>query len=1122
MMNRRDFLKAAAITTGATAVVAGSVKSFIPEVQAGQRLQPGYDTVPVVDGNLTRYPPFERWGSWRELSAEDWKRGGTLRHDVKVHEHLLVPTLCNNCEAACGLTAWVDKETLVVRKFMGNPLHTASLGRNCAKGYAVQSQMYDPDRIPFPLKRAPGSKRGDGKWVRTTWDEALGTIGAKMRQTLQRGDDLSKKSIMHHVGRPNESGFTPRVWASLGQDCQNSHTNICSASARFSSLLWLNDDRSSPDFKNSRLILLVSSHAADAGHYYQQSAGQIAKARQHGAKLVVMDPRLSNSAGMADLWIPCWPGTEGAIHLALSARLLREKRHDRRFIREWWNWQELMDDRAELELLLAKGLIKGLPKGDTFEDFEALLLDLYGDYTLEWAADEARVPVAKLEKLYEYILRAGDRITSYYWRGPGSGNRGGWMTGGRTGLMLLTLTGNFNGIGAMGQEDGRVAPAGGKGGGACVGESPAKVNAWNDLSYPPEWPLAAYELSFLLPHLLSDTAWQKKWQANGLTVQEKLAVWIPRQYNPVWINPDGFRWIEVLRDESKVELTFNPSPTWSETNWFMDYLLPVGLSGERHDQHSEPTNTEAWFGFRQPVLRVALEKSGWEPKDPAKATLEAHMKAGLGEVWEENELWINLIFHHVDPDGALGIRRYWESRERPGHPVTMAEYYNAAFGTLPKLKAAAARAAEEKGRNAKTELEQKLAAFARKYPNYDFIRDRGTWTEKTDVFHQHEEALHLSHETHKLKAKAPQFWGGTVEYAEKDLKTDPRTHQVYVQTAEGRHNVGVRREDGTLVGGFTTPSRKLEFYARWLKDWGWAEYAVPIYPRTQAQREAMIHLVSHVHHQYMTEPNAFALNPIFRLPYNIHTRSVNSKWLMEISQNHNPLWINTQDAARLGFKKGDPIRVRVVDTLSGLEAGYFVAMCMPTEGMAPGVLACSHHAGRWRVVNDVKVDGAERPLGVMGIGAPRVAWKENGTVKELTYVEGIHARTLAPTKEFGAHGWPYADQNQDLDNISWDGLSGVWQNAVHHPHPDPVSGMHCWHQKVLLEKVGPGEKIGDLKVDIAATFKTYQAWRDQLTRPAPGPGGLRRPEHLKRPWVALTREAYRMPQASPKSAEMLP
>lgn len=1126
-LNRRDFLKAAAATTGAAALTVGAIKSFIPQVKAGERLEgaaPAFDKLEVVDGNFHSYPPFERWDSWREMSGDDWKAGGLSRRDVKVHDHVLVPTICNNCEAACGLTAWVDKETLVVRKFMGNPLHTASLGRNCAKGYAVQSQMYDPDRIPFPLKRAPGSKRGEGKWVRTTWDEAMSTIGRKMRETLQRGDELSKKTLLFHVGRPNESGFTPRVWASLGQDAFNSHTNICSAGSRLSSILWVNDDRSSPDWSRSRLVLLQSSHAADAGHYFQQSARQIAEARAAGAKLVVMDPRLSNSAGVADLWIPCWPGTEAAIHLAMAARLIREKKYDRAFVRQWWNWQELLDDRDELELLHARGLLAALPAGKSFEDFEKLLLDLYGDYTFEWAAQESRVPLYKLEKLYEHIVWAGDRITSFYWRGPGSGNRGGWMAAGRTGILLLSLTGNFGGVGALGVEEGRHLAVAGKGGGACVGEKPPKINAWNELNYPPEWPLSAYEMSFLLPHLLSDVEWQKKWKDRGLSVPEKLAVWIPRQYNPVWINPDGFRWIEVLRDETKVELTFNPTPTWSETNWFMDYILPVGLSGERHDQHSEPTNTEAWLGFRQPVLRVALEKAGWKPKDPARATLEAHMKAGLGEIWEENELWINLVFHHVDPDGSLGIRKYWESKEHPGKPVTIPEYYNAAFGTLPGLARAAKEAARKKAENAKTPLEKEAAALAERYPYYDFVRDRGAWTEKRDVYKVHEEELHVDERQGVVSVKAPQFWGGHVQYPLRSLKTDPRTQQLYVETPEGRHDVGVRLEDGKLARGFATPSRKMEFYARWMKDWGWPEYAIPIYPKSEAQKDAMIHIVTQVHHRYMVErdakgqPNAFALNTIYRLPYNIHTRSINSKWLMEISQNHNPLWINTKDAERLGFVRGEPVKVRMVDTLSGLEAGYIIAQCQPTEGMAPGVLAMSHHAGRWRLVESVKVEGSERPLGVMGLGAPLAKVDERGSVRELGHERGLRPMHLAPTKEFGEHGWPFANFNKDLGNINWDGLSGVWQNAVHHPHPDPISGMHCWHQKVLLEKAGPNDKVGDIEVDIASTFKTYQVWRDELTRPAPGPNGLRRPEHLKRPWVPLAREAYKMNLTSDATA----
>ncbi|MCB9524237.1 MAG: molybdopterin-dependent oxidoreductase [Myxococcales bacterium] len=1109
-IHRRDFMKAAAVSAGALSAIVGSVRSVVPKAKAGDKVG-DFDKVPIVNGDLAAYPPFEKWDSWKELSGEDWKRGGLLRHDVKVHEHMLVPTICNNCEAVCGLTAWVDKETLTVRKYMGNPLHTGSKGRNCAKGYAVQSQMYDPDRIPFPLKRAPGSKRGDGRWVRTTWDEALDTIGKKMNEVLKSGDALAKKSIMHHVGRPNESGFTGRVWASLGQDFQNSHTNICSANGRFGSLLWTNDDRSAPDWENARLIFLISSHAADAGHYFQQAAGQIAAARKKGAKLVVLDPRLSNSAGIADLWIPCWPGSEAAIQLAIGAELIRNQQYDRHFIEQWWNWQDFMAATDVHQLYLDRGFLSKLPSGDSFEAFEAVLMDLYGrNHTLEWAAQEARVPVSMLRKLYDYVVYAGDRISSFFWRASAAGNRGGWMSSSRAGIFLLSLTGNFGGVGALGVHHGRYISVGGKGHAGTAGGKPEHVDEWNELSWPPEWPLASYELSFLLPHLLTDTEWQKKWQAKGLTVPSKVPVWIPRMYNPVWINPDGFRWIEVLRDESKMELTFNPSPIWSETNWFMDYILPVGLSGERHDQHSEPTNVEAWAGFRQPVLRVALEKMGWEPKDPARATLEAHMKAGLGEIWEENELWINLAFK-ADPDGSLGVRKYWESKLNPGKPVTIAEYYDAAFRGLPKLKAAAEKAAADKAKKAKTPLEKKLAAFAQKFPCYDLMRDRGAWTEETHVYEQHKHHLHKDEAAQTVTVHAPQFWGGKVTYPLDQVQTDARTKQLYVETEEGRHNIGVVGHHGEWEEGFETPSRKLDFYAAWMKDWGWPEYSVPIYPVTDAQKQQMEHVVSHVHHAYMTEPNAFALNTIFRLPYNIHTRSVNSKWLMEISQNHAPLWMAARDAERLGFRRGDPVKVKVVDTVSGLESGYFIAQCQPTEGQAPGTLSCSHHAGRWRVMNDIQVEGFDTPLHMNRMGTPEVEIKEQGTVRTMHPVAGIQPFAVKAHKEFGEKGWPYAEFNHDLHNIKWDGLSGVWQNATHHPHPDPLSGMHCWHQKVVLEKPGPGEKVGDLKVDIQATYDTYKAWRDKLTRPAPGPGGLRRPEHLKRPWVPLTRSAYKMP-----------
>jgi len=181
----------------------------------------------------------------------------------------LVPTTCFNCESACGLLAYVDRETLTVRKFEGNPQHPASRGRNCAKGPATINQIHDPDRILYPLKRT--GKRGAGQWTQLSWDEALNDIATRIRKALQEG---RPNDIMYHVGRPGEDGYTERVLAAWGIDGHNSHTNICSSSGRAGYHYWMGLDRPSPDHANAYVILLVSSHL-EAGHYFNPHAQRI-------------------------------------------------------------------------------------------------------------------------------------------------------------------------------------------------------------------------------------------------------------------------------------------------------------------------------------------------------------------------------------------------------------------------------------------------------------------------------------------------------------------------------------------------------------------------------------------------------------------------------------------------------------------------------------------------------------------------------------------------------------------------------------------------------------------------------------------------------------------------------
>ena len=228
-------------------------------------------------------PPPERWDDWTELDPGAWPE--------KVERHYrCVPTICFNCESACGLLAFVDKQTGRVQKFEGNPVHPGSRGRTCAKGPATINQVEDPERILTPLKRV--GPRGGGEWAECSWEEALDDIGGRIRKALQ---EQRHNEVVYHVGRPGEDHFVLRMLQAWGIDGHNSHTNVCSASARLGFSLWFGADRPSPDHTGAKFILLLSAHL-ETGHYFNPHAQRIIEAQRNGAKIITLDPRLSNTA----------------------------------------------------------------------------------------------------------------------------------------------------------------------------------------------------------------------------------------------------------------------------------------------------------------------------------------------------------------------------------------------------------------------------------------------------------------------------------------------------------------------------------------------------------------------------------------------------------------------------------------------------------------------------------------------------------------------------------------------------------------------------------------------------------------------------------------------------------
>ena len=220
------------------------------------------------------HPDPSQWDDYVDFESTSWPKKDRRRYWI-------IPSICFNCESACGILAYVDKETLDVRKIEGNPLHPGSRGRTCAKGVVTPNQLEDPDRILYPLRRA--GERGDGRWQQVSWDEALDDIGGRIRKAIVEN---RRHELMYHVGRPGEDGYANRVLQAWGVDGHNSHTNVCSSSARLGHFLWCGADRPSPDYANAQTILLLSSHL-ETGHYFNPHAQRIIEAKANGATLIV-------------------------------------------------------------------------------------------------------------------------------------------------------------------------------------------------------------------------------------------------------------------------------------------------------------------------------------------------------------------------------------------------------------------------------------------------------------------------------------------------------------------------------------------------------------------------------------------------------------------------------------------------------------------------------------------------------------------------------------------------------------------------------------------------------------------------------------------------------------------
>lgn len=233
-------------------------------------------------------------------------------------------SICDMCLNKCGLIARVEKG--VVKKLDPQPKFLKSRGMLCAKGNAGIKQLYDPDRLKYPLLRK--GVRGEGRWQRLSWSQALDLAAEKLKAISKK---YTRCGVLFMAGSDVQSSFVNRFASVFGSYNVVSHESNCLVS-RNRAYLDTFGEMPIPDTLNSKYIIMAGANCFEA--LITPDSIDMLTAKQKGCKLVVLDPRFTKTAALANEWHAIKPGTDMAFFLALAQVLIEEKRYDEKFVNE--------------------------------------------------------------------------------------------------------------------------------------------------------------------------------------------------------------------------------------------------------------------------------------------------------------------------------------------------------------------------------------------------------------------------------------------------------------------------------------------------------------------------------------------------------------------------------------------------------------------------------------------------------------------------------------------------------------------------------------------------------------------------------------------------------------------
>jgi anaerobic selenocysteine-containing dehydrogenase len=263
--------------------------------------------------------------------------------------------ICRNCHGGCGTIVRIVNGTIT--EVIGDPANPINAGKLCAKaGAASIEQLYHPDRLDYPLMRC--GARGEGKWRRASWDEALSTIAAKMQAlksrygaeavAFARGVGMNNQHIIMRVA--NLFG-TPNL-ATISYVCYATRVSVCNVTAtgKYATRTW--DTVAVPDvYSQPQCVVEWGAQKRVTNDHGLIGFGPLTQALKKRPAHILVDPRKPAAAGPVDLWLPLRPGTDAAMALGWINLIIEEELYDRRFVEDYCHgFEELRKRAAEYPL----------------------------------------------------------------------------------------------------------------------------------------------------------------------------------------------------------------------------------------------------------------------------------------------------------------------------------------------------------------------------------------------------------------------------------------------------------------------------------------------------------------------------------------------------------------------------------------------------------------------------------------------------------------------------------------------------------------------------------------------------------------------------------------------------